>query len=114
MAEKPKGATVVKDTPVNEAGAMMRKAKRQAGFDKFIDEKRKAELESINPKSGDYEVMKNVDAETLKQLQKDKRLVGWSNKTRTALVLKVDFAKKKEEIKKRAAEERRAARADKS
>ncbi len=98
---KPKGALIVKEEEVNEAGAKLRKVKRSSSFEEFLASKKKAEEESIQPLSGDMEVIPNINikspagAKQLKDLQKAKRLVGWYPKTGTAMVLKEAFIEKK-------------------
>ena len=110
MAEKPKGATIVKSETVNEAGAKLSQIKKQNSFDEFVEAKRIAETENLKPLSGDLEVMTNVDDTTLMKLQGRAsngkllpdgvgRLHGWDPKTRIALVLKMAFLEKQKKNK---------------
>lgn len=98
---KPKGATIVKEESDNEAGAKLQKVKRSSSFEEFLGTMKKAEEESIKPLSGDMEVIPGINvkspagAKHLKELQNNKRLVGWDPKTGTALVLKEAFLEKK-------------------
>ncbi len=92
---KPKGATIVKEESDNEAGKKLNQVKRDIGFGEFLANMKKSEEESIKPLSGDQETLTNVSKKDLEQFQKDKRLVGWYPKTKTALVLKEAFLEKK-------------------
>jgi hypothetical protein len=98
MAERPRGATVVKEELNNEAGAKLREIKKTSKFAEFIAIKKKAEEESIQPLSGDYEVMEKVTPAQLKELQDARRLVGWEPSTNTALVLRLAFLDKKKKM----------------
>ena len=99
MAEIPKGATIVKEELNDEAGMKLREARKSSKFSDFIDTMRRKETENAKPLSGDLEVIEDADDKLLAQLQKDKRTLGWDDKTRTALVLKLAFAEKKKKIK---------------
>ena len=99
MAKDLAGATIISEKVENEAGAKLAEGKKSAKFEKFIEVKRKKELESIKPLSSDLEIIENVDEKQLKQLQADKRLYGWDDKTKTALVLKLAFVDKKKKLK---------------
>lgn len=94
----PKGATVVKEELNNEAGQKLRQMKKVSKFSEFLAIMKKNEEERLKPLSGDFEVMEKVDAKQLKQLQEEKRLVGWDPKTDTALVLKLAFLEKKKDL----------------
>ena len=96
----PKGATIVREELNNEAGKKLREEKKANKFEEFIAITKKAEEESIRPLSGDFEVLENVDDKTLKQLNEDKRMVGWEPGPRVAMVLKVAFLEKKAKLKK--------------
>ena len=99
MARKLQGATVVKEELNDEGGDKLREIRKASKFEEFIAITKKAEEENIKPLSSDYEVLEKVSDEDLKKLGEDKRMVGWEPKTRTALVLKLSFLKKKEKLK---------------
>ena len=90
-----KGATIVKQQTNDEAGKKLREVKKAGKFEEFLAIMKKQEEESLKPLSGDHEVITNVDEDLLKELQVDKRLVGYDPKTKTAFVLKVAFLAKK-------------------
>lgn len=95
MTNAPKGATIVKEELNDEAGKKMREVKKKSSFDEFIAAVKRAEEESTTPLSGDYEVIRDVDDKLAKELQEQKRMLGWDDPTRTALVLKQAFVDKK-------------------
>ncbi len=96
--DKPKGATIIENKLKNEVGAKLKETKKATSFDEFIDTMSKQEIESIKPLSGDLEVITNISAKDLAQLQKEKRLHGYDDKTKTGLVLKVAFIDKKKKL----------------
>ena len=96
----PKGATIVKEELDNEAGKKLTAVKKASSFVEFQETTRRKEQESIKPLSSDREILTDVSKDDVKQLQKDNRLVGWNQKARTALVLKVAFLEKKAKVKK--------------
>ena len=99
----PPGASITEDTEKNEAGDRMSKVSSQAKtFDNYILALKEAEAKSLKPRSGDYEVLKDVPQKEVMQLQEDKRLVGFQQfgKGNVCLVLKEAFITKKETLKK--------------
>ncbi len=97
----PAGATVIREEASNEAGDKLKEIKKSNTMKNFIETMEKKEKENLKPLSSDLEVIEDIDGKTLKEMQENKRLYGYDPKTKTAVVLKLAFAEKKEENKKK-------------
>ncbi len=102
LPDAPAGIGVKASEAVNEAADAMASAK-VGGIEIFMAAKADEEKKQIKVMTKDLEVMTGVTDEQLAELQVDRRLYGWSPKTRTAAVLTLKYAKElkaKEEAKK--------------
>ena len=106
MANKktaPPGANVTEETVVDEAAEKMSKiSTQQKTFDLFLETLKEEEAKSLKPRSGDYEVIKDLSSAEVQKLQAEERLVGFQKfgNQRVCLVLKEAFIEKKESLKK--------------